>query len=299
MSQTRRRFLTILAAASASGMALPAQARAIWTGRALGAEARLVLHGPADQTAAVMAEVQGVLRHVEAQFNLFDTASALSQLNRTGQLPDPHQDFSRLIDLSNRLHRATGGLFDPTVQPLWRALAEGRPPARAQALVGWSGVQQGPAAITLRPGQQLTLNGIAQGLATDLVADVLRRHGMAKGLVQVGELAARGGPWRIGIEDPALGPVLTRRLSDGAMATSSPDAMRLGTKGHILGPQGQPALWSTVTVEAETATLADGMSTALCFVPAPALRDMAKRLRCDLGLRQIIAIDHDGNIRTF
>ncbi|WP_424989982.1 FAD:protein FMN transferase [Fluviibacterium sp. S390] len=299
MSQTRRRFLTILAAATAAGVALPAQAHAVWTGHALGAEARLVLQGPADQTAAVMAEVQGVLRHVEAQFNLFDDASALSRLNRTGHLADPHPDFIRLLALCDRLHRATGGLFDPTVQPLWRALAEGRPTAPAQALVDWTGVQQGPSEITLQPDQQLTLNGIAQGLATDLVADVLRRHGMARGLVQVGELAARGGPWRIGVEDPTLGPVLTRRVTDGAMATSSPDAMRLGSRGHILGPQGQPALWSTVSVEAETATLADGMSTALCFVPARALREMAAQLRRDLGLRQIIAISPDGDIRTF
>lgn len=43
------------------------------------------------------------------------------------------------------------------------------------------------------PSQALTFNGIAQGFATDLVADVLRDHCLTNTLVNIGEYRAMGG----------------------------------------------------------------------------------------------------------
>ena len=162
------------------------------------------------------------------------------------------------------------------MQPLWRALAEGRDPGPARALIGWGRVMRAP--LRLSPGQALTLNGIAQGYAADRVRAVLIRAGYEMALVDMGEFAAIGGPFTLGIADPDLGLCATRRLTGTAIATSSPGALRLGGQGHILGPRGQPALWSTVAVEAESAAIADGLSTAFCLMPEAAIRAALARL---------------------
>jgi thiamine biosynthesis lipoprotein len=203
----------------------------------------------------------------------------------------------QVLSVAGAVHAASGGHFDPTVQPLWQALAEGHDPGKAQEKVGWQRLRFDTDRVELDGA--LTLNGIAQGFATDAVIKVLRRHGMGRGLVEIGEIAAQGGPWTIGIADPDHGVVLSRSLTDAAMATSSPYALRLGTHGHILHPRGHAPKWSTLCVEADSAAVADGLSTALCFMDADALAARSDHLRHVFGMRRITAITTDGDIRTF
>jgi thiamine biosynthesis lipoprotein len=295
MTQTRRRFLAIAAAAAT----LPAAARAAapaWTGSALGAEASITLEGPRARTGPALRDAVATLRRVERLFSLYDPDSDLVQLNATGRLAQPGTDWAALLRVADTVNRGTEGRFDPTVQPLWRALADGHDPAAARAAIGWELVRHGPAGIALAPGQALTFNGIAQGYATDAVRAVLRRHGFVRSLVNIGEFAGDGGPWRLGVADPAFGIVLERTLTDGAIATSSPAALTVGGHGHILSPTGHPAAWSTVSVEADSATLADAASTALCLADRAAIARIRPALP---GLRRITAIDADGNIATF
>ncbi|MGR3793769.1 FAD:protein FMN transferase [Vannielia sp. SX4] len=287
----RRRFLSI----TACFVALPLAAQAApqrWRGRALGAEAEIVLHGQAGAARAAFAEIEQVLGAVEASFSLHDPASELSQLNREGRLSVLPR-FTALMELTDQLHTATHGLFDPTVQPLWWSLFEGRETDRAA--IGWTRVQRNGARVHLAPGQALTFNGIAQGYATDLVAKALRKRGFGEVLVNIGEYAGHGGSWTIGLSDPAHGHLGTRTLTDGAIATSSPGAMQLGAAGHILHPKGGQPIWSTVSVEANSAALADGASTAFCLAPADDIRSMIRRLP---GLRRVTLVDAEGNLTT-
>ena len=108
-------------------------------------------------------------------------------------------------------------------------------------------------------------------------------------------MAARGGPWRLGVADPVHGIALERTITDGAIATSSPGAMWLGAQGHILSPAGHAPMWSSVSVEATNATLADAVSTALCLADRAAMRRIKQALP---EMHRIIAIDADGNIAT-
>lgn len=269
----RRRFLAIAGAM----LARPARAEVVrWQVPAFGGTVSIDLRGRRGMAEAVRAEVTAVIAEVEGAASLFRAGSALSRLNAAGRLDDPPPALIELLALSDLLHRATDGAFDPTVQPLWRALAEGRDPGPTRALIGWGRVMRAP--LRLSPGQALTLNGIAQGYAADRVRAVLIRAGYEMALVDMGEFAAIGGPFTLGIADPDLGLCATRRLTGTAIATSSPGALRLGGQGHILGPGGQPALWSTVAVEAESAAIADGLSTAFCLMPEAAIRAALARL---------------------
>ena len=214
----RRRFLTITAAAMAAPALAAAPVR--WRGRALGAEVSLTFYTDPDHGAVLLQEVKALLREIEAEFSLYDPASALSRLNRSGRLA-PSGRFLRLMSLSDQMHGATGGLFDPTIQPLWSALANGGDPAAARAHLGWSRVAVSGAEVRLDPGQALTFNGIAQGFATDVVRDHLGRAGLTQALINIGEFAAIGGPFRLGMADPDHGLMSIFRLTGRAVATSS------------------------------------------------------------------------------
>ncbi len=188
------------------------------------------------------------------------------------------------MSLASTLHHATGGAFDPSVQPIWKAYYASAPLGpdagairRAQSLAGWDRLTFGPQAVRLaEPGMALTLNGIAQGYITDRIAALLRREGLGNVLIDIGEVAALGkrpdgGAWKVGITEPGgNGPLKRIRLSDRALATSAPLGTRLWADGpgHVIDPQiGQPAgLWDLVSVSAESAALADGLSTAFCLM---------------------------------
>jgi thiamine biosynthesis lipoprotein len=261
---SRRRFLTI----SACALAAPAKAAPIrWQGRAMGAEATLTLNAPAPLASRAIAIVTRALRHAEAQFSLYQPTSALSRLNATGRLSAPHPDFVALLRQSGHVHHATQGLFDPTVQPLWAALAKGQDTSHAMNLIGWDRVTFNDDEIRLSPGQALTLNGIAQGFVTDQIASRLHGIGLRQVLVNIGEFKAIGGPWPVGVADPKHGLFNETQLTDQAIATSSADATRVGQHSHILSPVGKSKpLWSTVSVLAPNATLADAASTAFILM---------------------------------
>lgn len=294
----RRRFLRLAAAFAA----LPAAARAagpqVWRGRAFGAEAQIVLHAPEPQARAAFAALAGLIARMEHLFSLHDPASSLSQLNAAGRLAPPPPEMAALLALCDRVHAATGGRFDPTVQPLWQALARGGDAAAARAAVGWGRVRHGPDGVALAPGQALTLNGIAQGFAADAARALLVARGFGRVLADLGEFAALGGPWRLGLEDPGLGLHATRTIADAALATSSPAALMLAPGvAHILDPAGGGGpVWSSVTVEADSAALADGLSTAACLMPRAELAALRGRVA---GLRAVVAVSPQGEVETF
>ncbi|AUH64974.1 FAD:protein FMN transferase [Paracoccus zhejiangensis] len=292
---TRRRFLAVTAF---SALARPTQAApADWQGVVMGADARLTLHGPPGQTGPALTAALARMAQIEDLFSLYRPGSALSRLNAGGRLDDPDPDFLALLRLAGHVHALTEGRFDPTVQPLWRALAEGGDPGPARALIGWDGVRITADRVQLAPGQALTLNGIAQGFAADAVRAVLAQHGLTRALVDLGEFAALGGPWRVGVSDPGLGLVLDRRLQGNAIATSSPTALMLGAAPHILDPAGKTApIWSTLSVEAENAALADGLSTALCLADRAALAAILRR--AGPAVTRITAIAPNGDLIT-
>lgn len=271
---TRRRFIAI-SAALAPSMALAQKVGLhVETGIALGAKVTLRLQHPeAPQLAALaMAEI----RRLEQVFSLYLPDSALVRLNRDGQLREPPFELLECLALAGAVHTASKGRFDPTVQPLWRAEALAREAGRtlpdadrtaARALLDWASVSLEPAAITLRPGMALTLNGIAQGYIADRVAVLLAGQGLTRALIDTGEMVALpDGGWPVQLD---AGGSLD--LRNRALATSSPLGTTFGGDGitsHILDPRtARPVAspWRAVSISASSAALADALSTAACL----------------------------------
>lgn len=290
MTLSRRRFLTISAAVALTPRSALAKR---WRGHAFGAEVSLTIRGPEDMAQPAMQDALAAIREVERLFSLYDSASDVSRLNAHGILRNPHARFLDLMEQAQAAFDLTGGLFDPTVQPLWTALAKGDEPAAVNGLIGWEHVRFDTAQIRLGQGQALTFNGIAQGYATDIVADVLASHGLQDVLINIGEYRARGGPWKLALQDPVYGEMGTRTLGTGAIATSSLLATPLGAQGHILHRSAQPR-WSTVSVEAPSATLADSLSTAMVL----ATRDEIDAIRDKADITRVTLVDHNGDLIT-
>nr|WP_319385159.1 FAD:protein FMN transferase [uncultured Roseibium sp.] len=302
---TRRRFLTIMAGCMASAIPLSA-ARAepvVWRGRALGAEAEIRLHGAdRDRAKQAVLAARDTIRRMENLFSLYLPASALNRLNAGGSLRMP-PEFARLMGIVDTIHGASDGLFDPTVQPLMVALARTEQELslkERQSLaerIGWTKLRRNRTELSFSiPGMAMTLNGIAQGFATDRVSDVLNAHGFDPHLVHVGEYRAGSRSARIGIGG-ASGAVLDMlELRHSAVATSSPRGTRFQNgSGHIVqpGPGGSEPRWRSVTVHAETAAAADGLSTALALTTTP---DLAEKTVAEGLATAIWFEDQDGRV---
>ena len=232
------------------------------------------------------------IRAVEQASSVYRADSELTRLNRLGRLDDPSAHLLTLVRYALDLSARTGGAFDPTVQPLWDIWAAthergARPSdaalARVLRHVDWRGVGVTDDAITYdRPGMAITLNSINQGYAADVVVDILAQRGIEHAFVDTGEFGARGvhpdgREWRLGVVAPRDTDRLAFTLDPfRRFAATSGDYMTFFSPDfrdhHIFDPKTgrSPPDWSSITVSAPSGLQADGLSTALFLLDAPA-----------------------------
>lgn len=302
----RRRFLSIVACCGAPCLladtpALGATVPVSWRGVALGAQASMQLvHPDRAHARALLARCLDEIERLEGIFSLYRPDSALSRLNATGELAAPPLELVELLSFAIALARASEGAFDPSVQPLMQLYYEhfrqpGAAPApagpsrarlaEALARVGYRHIEVSSALIRLRrPGAAITLNGVAQGFITDRVADLLRAGGLANLLLDLGEgrasgRRADGRRWQAGVTDPTHPGRVLFEVELGsehgllpALATSGGYGSPFGPDPrlhHLIDPaSGRSANFhASVSVAAPSATLADGLSTALSILP--------------------------------
>ena len=147
-------------------------------------------------------------------------------------------------------------------------------------------------AFLTRKGMSAHLGGIGKGYVMDRGVAILRRRGLHDFLIQAGGDMYVGGlkdhkPWRLGIQDPrgpADHPFAELDLSDGTFSTSG-DYERFFIKNgrryhHILDPTlGEPARGCrSVTIVADRAVMADGLSTGVFLLGPEAGMALIERL---------------------
>lgn len=275
---------------------------------------RVAHRDPAQAERALDAAV-ATIRHVEAQMSLFDPDSALSRLNRDGVLHQPHPDLFKILRLAQHVSARSHGSFDVTVQPLWQVFeaaqrTQGLPASatvlQARARVGWQALEIAPRRIRFKkPGMALTLNGIAQGYAADLVRAQLRANGIEHALINTGEWASLGQPdvrhgWTLGIANPRDESVLiSSLLMDGRSIATSADNQAIFSDDcrnhHIFDPHTgySPPELASVTVAAASCAMADALTKVMFVAGMQRGLILARQWHAD-----VLLVDKTGQWRT-
>ncbi len=262
-------------------------------GEALGTTWRVKWLGAAEPD-ALRSAVESALAEVDASMSTWRDDSELSRIRAADGPVGVSVDTAHVVQAALELAAATGGAFDPTVQPLvelWGFHGERRatPPtddelAAARAQVGWERVTVGwtdGSPWVDGGGTALDLSAIAKGHAVDRVSAALSARGVAHHMVEVGgEVRTAGagpaGVWRVGVDRPEVGLAPGARLeavvelTNGAVATSGNYRNAYDLEGrrvaHTLDPRtGQPASSNaaSATVIAPDCRTADALATAL------------------------------------
>lgn len=257
-----------------------------WSVRWVGAEA-VAIH-------AVEARIEERLAEVDRQMSTWRPDSDLSRARAADGPVGVAAGTAEVVRAALALAEASGGAFDPTVQPLvelWgihHARREHAPTEAelkaARAMVGWQRVRvaETDGAFTLDDGgTALDLSAIAKGYGVDQVGEGLSALGLERWMVEVGgEVRVLGegpaGPWRLGVDDPEADAAPGQKLAAvvhlraGGLATSGNyrnvyevDGVRVV---HTLDPRvGRPVQSNilSASVVAPTCMEADGLATAL------------------------------------
>lgn len=293
----RRQFLslstgaaTLMTHGSASSNEPPLKQH-IRRAQALGTNVKItVFHPEATVVNQAIDAALEKIEHVEQLMSLYRSDSQLSLLNRRGVLRHPHPDLVAVLNQAAKLSQRTRGAFDVSVQPLWKLYTNS---ARDKSLptetelekilqrIGWQHIRIEPDMIYLdRAGMQITLNGLAQGLAADLAQQALKERGIEHALIDAGELNAMGSParkdsWHIAIQHHRQQSerIAKTGLQDRCLSTSGDYATRFSADyrhHHLLDPRTglSPAKLASVSVAAPSALEADALSTAI-FILGP------------------------------
>ena len=284
---------------------------------AMGTEVGVLIGAPHDERlpgAESMAEaIESELIDFDRRLSRFRPDSELSLLNQDPRSEVPASGLLRAaVGAGLWAAEQTGGLVDPTLleeleaagyresldgvrsAPLVDALATAPPrrPARPNPRALWKSIRVPADTETIQrpPGVKFDTGGVGKGLAADLVAARLARHGRyaidCGGDIRVGGLDPAGHPIDVEIRHPLTGDAAdTLRVTIGAVATSGLDARlwRLDDEGyghHLLDPAtGEPA-WTgliAVTARAPTAVEAEALAkAALLSGPAGASHFLAR-----------------------
>lgn len=255
-------------------------------------------------------EIEELLANFDLALSAYIPNSILTRLNEAEAGELEYQDkfgyFNDCYLLSQDVYQLTNGAFDPTVYPLvdgWGFMndVENVPDSSTvdslRALTGFSNGYHFnflfeanendtfPASKIIKntPGAKLDFNAIAQGLAVDMVGELIEKKGGKNYFVEIGgEIRVKGKNgsgdlWRIGIDKPIEGSDAENRelqeiiqLDNKSVATSGSYRKFYEKNGvkfsHTLDPRtGYPVKHSllSATVVAESCALADAMATAL------------------------------------
>lgn len=273
-------------------------------------------------------EIDSVFQAINQSMSTYIPTSDISKINAGDSTIVVDEMFREVFDISNKVHKASNGYFDPTVGVL--ADAWGFGPGKQIALdslrvdsllayVGWDkvAINKDNTIFKAHPAIRFDFNAVAKGYAIDRLGAMLAAKGIKNYLVEVGgEVLAKGTnlvsekQWTVGIDDPQVeeGRQLKQivSLKDRAMASSGnyrkfrvdPETGKKYV--HTINPKTGYTKSSNVlatSVVANTCALADAFATTFMAMD---LEESKKVLAEHEELEAyIIYLDDEGNTEEF
>jgi len=188
---------------------------------------------------------------------------------------------SQLVGFYHELYMATNGAVSPLVGQLLSEAGYDKTyslqPGKINKVPEWDEVMQWDnAKATISRPALLDFGAAGKGYLADLVGELLERGGHERYVVDAsGDIRTRGVAEVVGLENPfdastVIGAVSVR---DASLCASATNRRAWGDWHHIVNPKkGLPVRSIVATwVIAPTTMVADGVATALFFVPAEKL----------------------------
>ncbi|PIV39015.1 MAG: thiamine biosynthesis protein ApbE [Candidatus Omnitrophica bacterium CG02_land_8_20_14_3_00__42_8] len=276
-----------------------------------------------DKSIAAIGAAFKEMERIEKVFSKFNKNSEVSNINRLAGLEKvaASEEVFKLTEKSVYYSRISDGAFDITVAPLmeiWgfvrrhKSIPDKETIENALEGVGYKNIELDPKKLSvkfLNKKTKIDFGGIAKGYAVDRAKDVLVSRGIKNGLVNLGgNIFALGSApgnkaWKIGVEDPRNKGKLLRsfELTNRAISTSGnyERFFEIGGKrySHIINPlTGEPCQGIiSVTVAADSAEQADGLSTAIFVMGEEKGLNLAKSIK---GIKVLI-LKEDGKIISY
>lgn len=237
------------------------------------------------------------LQEFDNSLSMFNKNSVISQINRN-EAVQTDSLFEHMFYEAQAISQLSNGAFDITVAPLVNAWGFGTSQVKGErlevkgkidslkAFVGYRNIQlEGHTLLKKDERIVLDASAIAKGYACDVIAQLLRQHGVKNLLVDIGgEVVVKGhndkgNAWRVGITRPTIDATGAEKelqeviaSTDLCMATSGnyrqyyyQDGQR---RSHTIDPRsGFPVEHSllSATVVASSCMRADALATA-CMV---------------------------------
>lgn len=249
-----------------------------------------VLHPSQEKAIEAMEKAFSEMERIIPLLDRHAPDTPVADLNRRGYLKDIPVELSEVLQLAQDLNRLTGGSFDITVKPILDLFEDhfsrlkAPPPLeeiqKTLSRVGAQYIEQAGGEIRFRrEGMGISLDGIAKGYVVDRAGARLRALGIRHGLINAGgDILAlgdkgNGQAWRIAIQSPWEKSRILQvvPLAEAALATSGDYENYFDPERkfhHIINPQSgfSPQHFTSVSVLAKFAAMADGLATAM-FIP--------------------------------
>lgn len=178
-----------------------------------------------------------LIETAESLWSVTDQASEIHQANHSGGQPvSVSEETAALISFALEMAKQTNGALDPTIYPVlmaWGFTTNSKQVPSQQQIdtlleqVDYTKIQLEGTTLTVPEGMQWDLGAVGKGYTADLVAEVLRKHGITSALISLGgnihAIGSKpdGSDWRIGIRAPwESGNLGILKISDAAVVTS-------------------------------------------------------------------------------
>lgn len=269
----------------------------------------IVWQGPEELRDSIMPELQ----KVGASLNVFDESSLVATVNKSAGPVAVDHYFERVYEMSRKIHKESGGAFDPTLSPLITAWGFGPghtttgDTLRLDSLLAITGIGKTrlEGGKIYKEDRRIVFNfsAIAKGYGCDCVAEMFKRNGVENYMVEIGgEIASaginsRGTDWQVQVDRPIRSEGIVHeaqaviRLSGRGLATSGNyrnfHGEGSGAYGHtISATTGRPVQTDVLSasVVAPDAMEADGLATACMALGSKEALRMCERLKCPVML---------------
>lgn len=218
----------------------------------------------------------------EKVYSRFRDDSLVSDISRTSGVYDFPPDVIELIAFYEHLYDATKGAVSPLIGDVLVAAGYDRQyslrPGKVAVAPAWDDVMtwRGSRVTTNQP-VTLDFGAAGKGYLVDLIAEIIETHGVTEYAIDAsGDMRIRGAKETVGLENPYdAGSVIgTIEIRDASLCASATNRRMWGDWHHVIDPRTAAPVRNVVAtwVVAPTTMVADGLATALFFVPADNLR---------------------------